>query len=172
MTAHSSYFPILADPAQLAETGPFILSCVGEVMTHAPDLGSYPQQVTLLLGRFRRFADAFACARRRGRQHDLCVEGLSGFTPNLLIIEDALQRLCLAGQIAPTGPFWCDPVTSDAEARQMVLEASRVRSQSVVAAEQGAMAKAQALRFRAAALDARLVDPAWRTHPIAQVQAA
>lgn len=95
MTVHFSYFPIIADPVQLAEVGPFTLSCVGEMIVDASDLGTYPQQVTVLLGRFRRFADAFACAKRRGRQHDPCVDALSGFTPNLLIIEDALKHLCL-----------------------------------------------------------------------------
>lgn len=169
MTVHSSYFPIVADPAQLAEAGPFTLFCVGEVIVDAPGLGSYPQQVTILLGRFRRFADAFACAKRRGRQHDLCVDALSGFTPNLLIIEDAQKRLCLAGQITPTGLASCDPVISDTEARQVMQDAMQLRSR---AADLSDPIAARALRFHVAALDGRLVDPVWRSQPIAQVQAA
>lgn len=169
MTVHSSYFPIVADPAQLAEAGPFTLSCVGEVIVDAPDFGSYPQQVTVLLGRFRRFAEAFSCAKRRGRQHDLCVDALSGFTPNLLIIEDGHKRLCLAGQIMPTRLVPCDPVISDAEARRVMQDAIQLRSR---AADLSDPAAARALRFRAAALDARLVDPVWRNQPLAQKQVA
>ncbi len=172
MNALTSHFPIIADPAQLAGAGPFTLSCVGEVTAHAPDLGSYPQQVTILLGRFRRFAEAFACAKRRGRQPDLCVDTLSGFTPNLLIIKDGCKRLCLAGQIARAGPVWCEPVASDTEARQVVLEACQIRSQAMLAMDQGAPAKAQTLRFHAAVLEARLVDPVWRGQPLEQAQAA
>ncbi len=126
MNALTTHFPIIADPDQLSGVGPFTLSCVGEVTAHAPDLGSYPQQVTVLLGRFRCFAEAFACAKRRGRQADLCIDTLSGFMLNLLVIEDSRKRLCLAGQIAQAGLIWCDPVASDTEARQVVLEACQI----------------------------------------------
>ncbi len=75
--------------------------------------GAHPQQVTILLGCFRCFAEAFACAKRRGRQPDLCVDTLSSFTPNLLIIEDGRKRLCLAAQITPRGLARCASVALD-----------------------------------------------------------
>lgn len=169
MTVHTSYFPIISDPIQLANAGPFTLSCVGEVMVEAADLGSYPQQVTILLGRFRRFSDAMACAKRRGQQSDLCVDALSGFTPNLLIIEDGRKRLCLAGQITPSGLSPCEPVSSDTQAQQVMRQAMQLRSQSL---DEPILIKAKELRFRAAALDARLVDPVWRNLPVPQQRAA
>ncbi len=170
MNALTTHFPIIADPDQLSGAGPFTLSCVGDVTVHAPDLGSYPQQVTILMGRFHRFADA--CAKRCGRQPDLCLDMLSGFTPNLLFIEDGRKRLCLAGQIAQAGLVWCDPVASNTAARQVVLEAFRIRSQAMLEMDQGAPAKAQTLRFHAAVLEARLVDPVWRSQPLERAQAA
>lgn len=169
MTVHTSYFPIISDLIQLADAGPFTLSCVGEVTVEAPDFGSYPQQLTILLGRFRRFSDAMACAKPRGQQSDLCVDTLSGFTPNLLIIEDGRKRLCLAGQITPSGLSPCEPVSSDIEAQQVMRQAMQLRSQSL---DEPILSKAKELRFRAAALDATLVDPVWRNQPIFQRQAA
>lgn len=169
MTVHSSYFPIFANPGQLADAGPFTLSCVGEVMVEAPDVGTYPRQVTIMLGRFRGFAEAFACAKRRGQRRDLCVDAVSGFAPNLLVIEDAQKRLCAAGQISPSGLEPCDPVTSEAEARWVMQNAIQLRARSI---DELNPRTARNLRFQAAALDARLIDPVWRLAPVAQLQAA
>lgn len=169
MTVHSTYFPIVADPGQLADAGPFTLFCVGEVVVDAPGLGAYPQQVTIMLGRFRRFSEALACARRRGRQRDLCVDSVSGFTPNLLAIEDARKQLCAAGQITPRGLAPCDPVTSEAEARRVMQDAIQLRARSM---DEPNARTARNLRFQAAALDARLIDPAWRLAPVPQLQVA
>lgn len=169
MTVHSSYFPIAADPGQLADAGPFINSCVGEVMVHAPGAGTYPRQVTIMLGRFRGFSEAFACAKRRGRQRDLCVDAVSGFTPNLLVIEDAQKRLCAAGQITPRGLEPFDPVTSEADARRVMQDAIQLRARSM---DEPNDRTARNLRFQAAALDARLIDPVWRLAPMPQFQTA
>lgn len=169
MTVHSSYFSIVADPGHLADAGPFTLSCVGEVMVEAPDVGTYPQQVTIMLGRFRGFLEAFAFAKRRGRQRDLCVDAVSGFTPNLLVIEDGHKRLVAAGQITPNGLAPCDPVTSEAEARLVMQDAIQLRARSM---DEPIAQTARNLRFQAAALDARLIDPVWRLAPVPQLQAA
>ncbi|PZR74435.1 MAG: hypothetical protein DI537_45870, partial [Stutzerimonas stutzeri] len=54
---------------------------------------------------------------------------------------------------------WQQPVASDAEARRIVTEASRLRGMAFRASDPG---DARRLRYRAAALEARLVDPFWR----------
>ncbi|WP_147391890.1 hypothetical protein [Paracoccus onubensis] len=110
-----------------------------------------------------------ASAMRRGRPGGLRAEYLPGYTPNLLALQDHQQRLCLAGQITPAGLIWCAPVASEAEAKRVVHEACRLRGQAMVAQDRDERDTARDLRFHAAALDARLVDPAWRG--IVQIEA-
>ncbi len=173
MNALVSDFQIDAAPALIGDAGPFTLSCVGETITHDPDLGSYPVPARIQIGRFRSFDEAVACAERRGRQTDLCVDAFQSFVPNLLTITDDHQRLCLAGQIAADCFVWSDPVTTDAEARNVVLEASGIRSRAMAALDQDKPDEARALRFRAAALEARLIDPVWRfANPVRAARAA
>ena len=162
MNAHVSDFCLSAAPALIGDAGPFTLFCVGETMKNDPDLGCYPVPASVQIGRFRSFAEAVACAERRGRQQDLCVDAFQSFAPNLLTISDRHHRLCLAGQFGATGFTWCDPVTSDAEARGVVLEASGIRSHAMAAQDAGDAEAARTLRFAAAAIEARLIDPAWR----------
>ena len=163
----SNILPTVPQPFDLtasnrAASGPFCLSCIGEATVSDAELGSYFLQMTVLLGRFRAFSDMIACAERRGKQRDLCIDAMSDFTPNLLIIQDREQRLCLAGQLSRNGIIWCDPVTSDAEARQVVLQASRLRGQAMRETDIENVVVARALRFQAGALEGRLVDSAWR----------
>ncbi|MDF2142657.1 hypothetical protein [Paenirhodobacter sp. CAU 1674] len=150
-----------ASVAPLPGEGPFSLLCAGETQTSVPGLGAYPVQTSVLLGRFRGIEDAMACAERRGAQRDLCADALIGFMPNLLLLQDARHRLCLAGQIAGTGLQWCAPVQSVAEVREVVMRASEIRARAMAALDRGAASEARTLRFQAAALEARLVDPAW-----------
>lgn len=149
-------------PARLTDAEPYSLICAGETIAHDPDLGSWPVQATFLLGRFRDFSEAMVCAARRGSPGGLRTEYLPDFTPNLLILQDGRQRLCLAGQITPGGLLWRQPVASEVEARQVVQEACRLRAQAMAALDRGERDAARDLRFRAVALDARLVDRAWR----------
>jgi hypothetical protein len=58
--------------------------------------------------------------------------------------------------------IWCHPVTSAAEARAVVTEASQLRAQAGRAADWREPDLAHRLRHRADLLDARLVDPLWR----------
>ena len=172
----SNILPAVPQPFDLATSsaasGPFCLSCVGEAMVSDAGLGCYFLQMTVLLGRFRAFSDVIACAERRSKQRDLCIDAMSDFTPNLLIIQDSEQRLCLAGQLSRNGIIWCDPVTSDAEARQVVLQASRLRGQAMRETDMENSVAARSLRFQAGALEARLVDPAWRVGVQADVMHA
>ncbi|WP_120632611.1 hypothetical protein [Ruegeria sp. EL01] len=162
MNALVSDFCVNAVPALIGDAGSFTLSCVGEAMAQDPDLGDYPVPASVQLGRFRSFDEVIACAERRGRQNGLCVDAIQSFKPNLLTITDRHQRLCLAGQLSKDGLIWCDPVTSDAEARGVVLKASGIRSRAMAAQDRDETNEARSLRFRAAAIEARLIDPAWR----------
>ena len=81
------------------------------------------------------------------------------FQPRIMLIQDCDQRLVLAGEIRADIILWEQPVASDAEARRIVTEASRLRGMAFRASDPG---DARRLRYRAAALEARLVDPFWR----------
>lgn len=173
MNAHVSEFHVNAAPALIGDAGPFTVSCVGETNTHDPDLGSYPTPASIQIGRFRSFDEAVACAERRGRQAELCVDAFHSFTPNLLTVLDGQHRLCLGGQIGVSGLVWSDPVTTDSEARKVVLDASGIRSRAMAALDRGERDEARRLRFQAAAIEVRLIDPVWRfANPVRAVRAA
>ncbi|MFN8680292.1 hypothetical protein ACDP63_03970 [Paracoccus sp. P2] len=81
------------------------------------------------------------------------------FQPRILLIQDHEKGLVLAGEIRAGIVLWQPPVGSDAEARQVVTEASRLRGMALRTADP---AEARRLQYRAAVLEARLVDPFWR----------
>ena len=92
--------------------------------------------------------------------------------PQLLAILDREERLVLAGAASDGAVAWCHPVTSAAEARAVVTEASQLRAQSFRAADWREPDLAQRLRHRADLLDARLVDPLWRAFAARALQIA
>jgi hypothetical protein len=92
--------------------------------------------------------------------------------PQLLAILDRDARLVLAGAASYHAVAWCYPVTSTAEARGVVTEASQLRAQAVRAADWRETDLAQRLRHRADLLDARLVDPLWRAFAARALQFA
>lgn len=77
-----------------------------------------------------------------------------------MLLQDRDHGLVLAGEIRGGIIFWQQPVDSDAEARRIVTEASRLRGLATF--RTSAPAEARELRYRAAALETRLVDPFWR----------
>ncbi len=82
--------------------------------------------------------------------------------PQFVTILDAEGCLVLAG-VAQSGRVrWCDPVSSDAEARQVVGEACRFRDEARTVEDAGNAAGAEALRAQARGQEGRLVDPFWR----------
>lgn len=81
------------------------------------------------------------------------------FRPHLAVVQDRELGLVLAGEIRAGIIFWQPPVTSDAEARQVVAEASKLRG---MAFRSESPAIGHKLLSRAALLEARLVDPIWR----------
>jgi hypothetical protein len=92
--------------------------------------------------------------------------------PQLLAILDRDARLVLAGAASDHAVAWCHPVTSAAEARGIVTEASQLRAQAGRAAAWGEPDLAQRLRHRADLLDGRLVDPLWRAFAARALQVA
>jgi len=100
-------------------------------------------------------------------------EGIApGAAPQLLAILDRDARLVLAGAASDSAVAWFHPVTSAAEARGVVAEASQLRAQAGRAAALGEPDLAQRLRHRADLLDARLVDPLWRAFAAEALQIA
>jgi hypothetical protein len=79
-----------------------------------------------------------------------------------VVIEDRNHGLVLAGAIRPGINHWQPPAASDAEARWIVTEASRLRGQAFAAQGRGDRKTASTLRDQASLLEARLVDPFWR----------
>ena len=120
----------------------------------------------LVLARFATLADAMlgAIDHADGMATDA--------TPQLLAILDRDERLVLAGAASDHAVAWCHPVTSAAEARGVVTEASQLRAQAGRAAAWGEPDLAQRLRHRADLLDARLVDPLWRAFAARALQIA
>jgi hypothetical protein len=92
--------------------------------------------------------------------------------PQLLAILDRDERLVLAGAASDHAVAWCHPVTSAAEARGVVTEASQLRAQAGRAAAWGEPDLARRLRHRADLLDGRLVDPLWRAFAARALQVA
>ncbi|MBS3978915.1 MAG: DNA repair protein RadC [Rhodobacteraceae bacterium] len=110
----------------------------------------------LVLSRFATLADAMQGAIDHA-------EGIAPeAAPQLLAILDRDARLVLAGAASDHAIAWCHPVTSAAEARGVVTEASQLRAQAGRVAAWGEPDLAAQLRHRADLLDARLVDPLWR----------
>ncbi len=146
-----------ADPSH-----PFALT----VLRRAPaDLMS-GRAAPLVIARFATLAEAMQGALDHA-------EGIvPGAALQLLAILDRDARLVLAGAASDSAVAWCHPVTSAAEARGVVTEASQLRAQAGRAAAWGESDLAAQLRRRADLLDARLVDPLWRAFAARALQVA
>ena len=120
----------------------------------------------LVLSRFATLAEAMQGAIDHA-------EGIAPKAPpQLLAILDRDERLVLAGAASDHAVAWCHPVTSAAEARGVVTEASQLRAQAGRAAAWGEPDLARRLRHRADLLDGRLVDPLWRAFAARALQVA
>jgi hypothetical protein len=139
---------------------PLRVSCLGST---DPDGADAPKQQGLALGEV-------TCPEEAMRLAELAVSGgddwgavaLPGFQPRMVVIEDRSHGLVLAGAIRAGVILWQPPVASDAEARRIVTEASRLRGRAFAAEGRGDHKVASTLRDRASLLEARLVDPFWR----------
>jgi len=139
---------------------PLRISCLGVASYDASDAAnSFDRMVPL--GECPSPEEAIQAAALRVARGDICAgpDSFPYFQPRIMLIQDHDQCLVLAGEIRAGIILWQQPVASDAEARRIVTEASRLRGMAFRAA---ASTEARALRYRAATLEARLVDPFWR----------
>lgn len=90
----------------------------------------------------------------------------------ILAVLDREDRLVLAGLADSGGIAWCHPVQNAGEARSVVLEASALRAQALRASDWREADLAVRLRQRADLLEARLVDPLWRSFAARALQIA
>ena len=139
---------------------PLRISCLGVASYDASDAANSFDRV-IPLGECPSPEQAIQAAALRLPRGDICTgpDSFPYFQPRIMLIQDRDQRLVLAGEIRAGIILWQQPVASDAEARRIVTEASRLRGMAFRASDSG---DARRLRYRAAALEARLVDPFWR----------
>ncbi|WP_321363820.1 hypothetical protein [uncultured Celeribacter sp.] len=139
---------------------PLRISCLGVASYDASDAANSFDRV-IPLGDCPSPEEAIQAAALRLSRGDICTEPNSFpyFQPRIMLIQDRDQRLVLAGEIRAGIILWQQPVASDGEARRIVTEASRLRGMAFRATEPG---DARRLRYRAAALEAWLVDSFWR----------
>lgn len=139
---------------------PLRVSCLG-VVSHdgADDSDSFDR--TIPLGECRSPEAAMHLASLHLSCEEIYIgpDSFLHFRPRIMLIQDREHRLVLAGEIRAGIALWQQPVTSDAEARRIVTQASRLRGMAFRAADP---AESRTLRYRAAVLEARLVDPFWR----------
>ena len=143
-----------------AQKLPLRISCLGVASYEASDAAnSFDRMIPL--EECPSPEEAIQAATLRVARGDICTgpDSFPYFQPRIMLIQDRDQRLVLAGEIRAGIILWQQPVASDAEARRIVTEASRLRGMAFRASDPG---DARRLRYRAAALEARLVDPFWR----------
>lgn len=139
---------------------PLRISCLGVASYDAgDDADSFDRMIPL--GECPSPEEAMRFAALRLSRGDICTgpDSFPHFHPRIMLIQDRDHGLVLAGEIRAGIILWQQPVASDAEARRIVTEASRLRG---LAFRTIAPAEARELRYRAAALEIRLVDPFWR----------
>jgi len=139
---------------------PLRISCLGIAGYDASEAANSFDRV-IRLGECPSPEEAIQAAALRLSRGDICTgrNSFPYFQPRIMLIQDRDQRLVLAGEVRASIILWQQPVASDAEAHRIVTEASRLRG---MAFRTRAHAEARALRWRAAVLEARLVDPFWR----------
>lgn len=161
-TAHARGIPPHFPSGNTDSNHPFALTLARRALA---DLMS-GRAAPLVLARFASLAEAMLGAIDHA-------EGIGpDAPPQLLAILDRDERLVLAGAASDCAVAWCHPVTSAAEARGVVTEASQLRAQAGRASAWGEPNLAQRLRHRADLLDARLVDPLWRAFAARTLQVA
>jgi hypothetical protein len=145
---------------------PLRVVCLGEIEYPEDDpiYGFYTVPHTVELAQCASLAEAIVCVERLARQDEIATgeNGALGFLPRLFIVRDDEQCLVLAGEPWQRGVRWCEPVASDGEARLVVEKASKLRGEASFEAGWDNHSTARSLRFRASALEGRLVDAYWR----------
>ncbi|HHV69611.1 MAG TPA: hypothetical protein GXX48_18535 [Ochrobactrum intermedium] len=142
-----------------AQKLPLRISCIGTASYDGISEADGFDHI-VVLGECPSPEEAMSVASRRVAVGDIRVgtDDMLRFRPRIVIIRDCDQGLVLAGTIRAGIILWQQPVASDAEARQIVTEASKLRG----AAGRGEHDPAREYRYRASQLEARLVDALWR----------
>lgn len=143
-----------------AQKLPLRISCLGVAISGAgDDADSFDRMIPL--GEYPAPEEAMRSAAMRLLRGDICTgpHRFPHFRPRIMLIQDREDGLVLAGEIRASAILWQQPVVSDAEARRIVTDASQLRGMAFRSADP---VEARRLRYRAAALETRLVDPFWR----------
>lgn len=139
------------------------ISCLGTISYNgATDADCVDRSIPI--GEAASPEDAMALAAIRVARGDIraAPEDKLRFRPRMIVIQDSVFGLVLAGEVRAGNILWQQPVTSKTEATRIVVEASRLRGRAFAATGRGDHAAAREFRFQASRLEARLVDPAWR----------
>ena len=142
---------------------PLRVSCLGTISFAGATDADRPDH-SISLGEAASPEDAIALGANRVARGDIRHDAHETlhFAPRLIVIQDCTLGLVLAGEIRVGIVLWQQPVVNDGEARRVVIEASRLRGMAFAASGRGDYSAARDLRFQAARLEARLVDPLWR----------
>lgn len=148
---------------QWAQKLPLRISCLGTASYAGATDADYRDR-SVSLGEAASPEDAVVLAAIRVSRSDIRIgDGTAlRFRPRLIVVQDNALGLVLAGEIRAGVILWQQPVASDGEARRIIVDASRLRGLAFAASGEDDHATARDLRFRAALLEARLVDPVWR----------
>lgn len=158
----STGLPVAFLPASFSPDHPFALTLANA--SSAAALSGRAQPV--VLARFASLADAMQGAVTAADYMDLEA------APQILAILDRDDRLVLAGVATSGAIAWCHPVRSAAEARSVVIEASALRAHAARVGDRQEPDLAARLRQQADLLEARLVDPLWRSFAARALQIA
>lgn len=142
---------------------PLRISCIGTARYDGlGDADGFDR--TVVIGECPSPEDAMIFASRRVARGGVRIgsDNTLRFRPRIMIIQDSDKGLVLAGEVPAGIILWQQPVASDAEARRVVTEASRLRGMAFAASGRGDAVSARDHRYRASLLEARLADPFWR----------
>ena len=147
---------------QRAQKFPLRISCIGTASYDGMEAHGFDQIVAI--GECPSPEEAMSVASGRIARGDIRVgtDNMLRFRPRMIVIQDCDQGVVLAGIVRAGIILWQQPVASDAEARQIVTEASKLRGAAFAASGRGEHSPARDYRYRASQLEARLVDPFWR----------
>jgi hypothetical protein len=140
-----------------AQNLPLRISCLGVA---SPDAGGDAESFdrVIPLGEGPTPEEAMSLASLHLSRDEICTgsDSFQLFCSRIMFIHDRERGLVLAGEIRADLILWQQPVASDAEARRIVTETSGLRGLAFRTLDP---AVARVLRFRAAVLEGRLVDP-------------
>lgn len=124
-------------------------------------------------GRVTGIVAAIALVERRVSEADFRCFGPAKrrFEPRRIVVRDVSERLVLGGKVVGDAIDWCMPVASDEEAARVRQQADALKNEGGVEHGWDNYSTAQGLWARAALIEAQLVDPVWRAHTLATLQA-